>query len=151
MESLRVEEEQATRQGNLERVAEIRYGQLATLEREMEQANAGLEQLHSARMLKDQVGEEDIARIVAKWTGIPVTRMLESEMAKLVHMEERLRHRVVGQEDALKKVSNALRRSRAGLSDPKRRSQLHFPRADRSRKTELARALAEFCSTTNAP
>jgi ATP-dependent Clp protease ATP-binding subunit ClpB len=145
MEALRVEEEQATRQGNLERAAEIRYGQLVSMERELEAANAELEHLQSARMLKDQVGEEDIARIVAKWTGIPVTRMLESEMAKLVHMEERLRERVIGQEEALKKVANALRRSRAGLSDPNRPiGSFIFLGPTGVGKTELARALAEF-------
>ncbi len=145
IESLRVEEEKATREGNLERAAEIKYGELTALERDLEKANKDLAESHAARMLKNQVEEEDIARIVAKWTGIPVTRMLEGEKSKLVHMEERLRQRVVGQEEALARVSNALRRSRAGLGDPKRPiGSFIFLGPTGVGKTELARALAEF-------
>jgi ATP-dependent Clp protease ATP-binding subunit ClpB len=145
MEALRVEEEKATREGNLERAAKIKYADLASLERDLETANKEINDLHSARMLKDQVEEEDIARIVAKWTGVPVTRMMEGERAKLVHMEERLRQRVVGQEEALAKVSNALRRSRAGLGDPRRPiGSFIFLGPTGVGKTELARALAEF-------
>ncbi len=145
IEVLRVEEEKATREGNLERAAEIKYGELTALERDMETANKELSESHAARMLKNEVEEEDIARIVAKWTGIPVTRMLEGEKSKLVNMEDRLRQRVVGQEEALAKVSNALRRSRAGLGDPKRPiGSFIFLGPTGVGKTELARALAEF-------
>jgi ATP-dependent Clp protease ATP-binding subunit ClpB len=145
IEGLRVEEEKATREGNLERAAEIKYGELTALERDLEAAEKELAESHNARMLKDQVEEEDIARIVAKWTGIPVTRMLEGEKSKLVNMEDRLRQRVVGQEEALGKVSNALRRSRAGLGDPKRPiGSFIFLGPTGVGKTELARALAEF-------
>jgi len=145
IEALRLEEEQATREGNLEKVAEIRYGRLVAAEKDLAAANAELAGRKSSRMLKDQVDEEDIARIVAKWTGIPVARMLEGEMQKLVHMEERLRGRVVGQEEALSKVSHALRRSRAGLSDPNRPiGSFIFLGPTGVGKTELARALAEF-------
>jgi ATP-dependent Clp protease ATP-binding subunit ClpB len=145
IEAARLEEEQATREGNLEKVSEIRYGRLVQLERQLAEADGRLGQLKAARMLKDQVEEEDIARIVSRWTGIPLARMLEGEMQKLVHMEERLRSRVIGQEEALGKVSNALRRNRAGLSDPRRPiGSFIFVGPTGVGKTELARALAEF-------
>ena len=128
------------------KVAEIRHGKIAQVEQEDE---SGWERFSSmqggARMLKEEVDEEDIARLVAKWTGIPVGRLLEGEAQKLVHMEERLRQRVVGQEDALARVSNAVRRSRAGLSAPKRPiGSFIFLGPTGVGKTELARALAEF-------
>ena len=110
------------RAGELAKVAEIRYGKLAAAERELQKAQDALAQRQKGgrAMLKEEVGEEDIARIVAKWTGVPVGRLLEGEVQKLVHMEERLRQRVVGQDDALSRVANAVRRSRSGLSDPHR-------------------------------
>src|SRR3990167_3222819 len=146
MDKLKLEEAQAEREGDLGKVAELRYGQLVQLETELQQANQRLSEVQkSSPMLKEEVDEEDVARIVAKWTGIPVTRMLEGEIAKLVHMEERLRQRVIGQEEALARVSNALRRSRAGLSDPRRPiGSFIFLGPTGVGKTELARALAEF-------
>ncbi|MSO18915.1 MAG: ATP-dependent chaperone ClpB [Acidobacteria bacterium] len=146
IDKLRGEEAQAERSGDLGKVAEIRYGKIAQMEQELQKASdrlGGLQQ--GPRMLKEEVDEEDIARIVAKWTGIPVTRMLEGEMAKLVRMEERLRLRVIGQEEALGRVANAVRRSRAGLSDPRRPiGSFIFLGPTGVGKTELARALAEF-------
>ena len=145
IEQLKLEQEQATRQGDLTRAAEIRYGRLVALERELGEAQLAIEQQQDSRMVKDEVDEEDIARIVAKWTGIPVSRMLEGEIQKLVHMEERLRLRVVGQEEALGKVANAVRRSRAGLADPRKPiGSFIFLGPTGVGKTELARALAEF-------
>ena len=118
-EKLRSEQEEAERRGDLERAAEIRYGELVELEKQLDEATRLLEEQPSdSSLLRGEVDEEDIARIVAKWTGIPVTRMLEGEIQKLVHMEERLHDRVVGQDEALAHVSNAVRRNRAGLSDP---------------------------------
>jgi ATP-dependent Clp protease ATP-binding subunit ClpB len=146
IEKLKFEESKAEREGDLGKVAEIRYGALAQLERELQQASERLDGLQKTpRMLKEEVDEEDIARIVAKWTGIPVSRMLEGEMEKLVHMEERLRMRVIGQEDALARVANAVRRSRSGLADPQRPvGSFIFLGPTGVGKTELARALAEF-------
>ena len=146
IEQLKMEEQRYERQGELAKVAEIRYGKLTGIEKELaaaQQRLATLQRTH--RMLKEEVDEEDIAKVVARWTGIPVARMLEGEIQKLVHMEERLRQRVVGQEEALERVSNAVRRSRAGLSDPKRPiGSFIFLGPTGVGKTELARALAEF-------
>jgi len=146
IEKLKFEESKAEREGDLGKVAEIRYGSLAQLEQQLQQASAPLDgPQKSPRMLKEEVDEEDVARIVAKWTGIPVSRMLEGEMEKLVHMEERLRLRVIGQEDALARVSNAVRRSRSGLADPRRPiGSFIFLGPTGVGKTELARAVAEF-------
>jgi ATP-dependent Clp protease ATP-binding subunit ClpB len=145
-ERLRNEEEEATRMGDLQKAAEIRYGKKVQLEREIEAASAKIEEQQSeSSLLRGEVDEEDIAKIVAKWTGIPVSRMLEGEIEKLVHMEQRLRKRVVGQEEALALVSNAIRRNRAGLSDPKRPiGTFVFLGPTGVGKTELGRALAEF-------
>ncbi len=142
----KVEEQQAERKGDLGRVAEIRYGRLAGLQRQLEVENARLQLLQKdVKMLKEEVDEEDIAEVVSKWTGIPVVKMLEGEMAKLLKMEERLRLRVVGQEEALASVANAVRRARAGLSDPDRPiGSFIFMGPTGVGKTELARALAEF-------
>jgi ATP-dependent Clp protease ATP-binding subunit ClpB len=146
IEQLKVEEQKAERAGDLSRVAEIRYGKLATAEKEVKAAQDHLAQLQKDHpMLKEEVGEEEIAKIVAKWTGIPVGRLLEGEIHKLVHMEERLRRRVVGQDAALASVANAIRRSRSGLSDPNRPiGSFLFLGPTGVGKTELARALAEF-------
>ncbi len=145
-EKLRQEEENATRQGDLTHAAEIHYGRLVETEKALQEATAQLEAEQKGEpLLRGEIDEDDIARIVAKWTGIPVARMMEGEMAKLVRMEERLRQRVIGQEEALTRVANAIRRSRAGLSDPKRPiGSFIFLGPTGVGKTELARALAEF-------
>ncbi|HTW46324.1 MAG TPA: ATP-dependent chaperone ClpB [Acidobacteriaceae bacterium] len=147
IESLRFEAEEQTRRGNLERAAQIQYGELPKLEAEMKRLDAAQDGTAASaqRMLKEEVDEEDIARIVSKWTGIPVSRMLEGEMKKLVQMEDRLRERVIGQDAALSTVANAIRRSRAGLSDPKKPiGSFIFLGPTGVGKTETARALAEF-------
>jgi ATP-dependent Clp protease ATP-binding subunit ClpB len=146
IEALRFEAEEQTRKGQLDRAAQIQYGELPKMEAELKQLNA-LQDGNAgvARMLKEEVDEEDIAGIVSKWTGIPVSRMLEGEVKKLVEMETRLRERVVGQDAALTVVANAIRRSRAGLSDPKRPiGSFIFLGPTGVGKTETARALAEF-------
>jgi ATP-dependent Clp protease ATP-binding subunit ClpB len=146
MDQSHIEEQQAEREGNYERVAEIRYGRLQDLEHKLKEANARLEELQqNERMLKEQVDEEDVAKIVSKWTGIPLTKMLESEVQKLVRMEDLLSYRVVGQDLALKAVANAIRRSRAGLQDRNRPIGVFmFLGPTGVGKTETARALAEF-------
>src|SRR5487761_23302 len=146
IEALRQDAEEQTRRGNFERVAQIQYGELPKLEAEIKKLNAAQEGAAGGpRMLKEEVDEEDIARIVSKWTGIPISKMLEGEVQKLVKMEERLRERVVGQDEALRVVANAIRRSRAGLSDPKRPiGSFIFLGPTGVGKTETARALAEF-------
>jgi ATP-dependent Clp protease ATP-binding subunit ClpB len=145
-EALRTEEAQAERQGDLARVAELRYGRLLQLERQLEQENAKLAVIQQERrMLKEEVDEEDVAEVVAKWTGIPVTKLLEGEVEKLVHMEDRLHQRLVGQDEAVRLVSEAVRRARAGLQDPQRPlGSFLFLGPTGVGKTELARALAEF-------
>src|ERR1700730_13105298 len=146
IDQLKAEEQRFERAGELAKVAEIRYGKIAATERELKEAEERFRAVQKeAPMLKDEVDEEDIAKLVSKWTGIPVGRLLEGEAEKLVHMEERLRQRVVGQDDALARVANAVRRSRAGLSDPKRPiGSFIFLGPTGVGKTELARALAEF-------
>src|SRR5216110_396156 len=146
IEQLRAEEQKYERTGEFAKVAEIRYGKIAAAERELQQAQERFAAVQKdAPMLKEEVDEEDIAKLVSKWTGIPTGRLLEAEAQKLVHMEERLRLRVVGQDDALARVSNAVRRSRAGLSDAKRPiGSFIFLGPTGVGKTELARALAEF-------
>jgi ATP-dependent Clp protease ATP-binding subunit ClpB len=146
IDRLKTEEQRFERAGDLSRVAEIRYGKLSTAEKELKEAQDKLGQLQKDHpMLKEEVGEEEIAKIVSKWTGIPVGRLLEGEVQKLVHMEERLRQRVVGQDVALASVANAIRRSRSGLSDPNRPiGSFLFLGPTGVGKTELARALAEF-------
>src|SRR5271165_6878369 len=145
IEALRFEAEEQTRRGNLERSAQIQYGELPRLEMELKKLTDLQDAVSGPRMLKEEVDEEDIAKIVSKWTGIPVSKMLEGEVKKLVEMENRLRERVVGQDDALRIVANAIRRSRAGLSDPKRPiGSFIFLGPTGVGKTETARALAEF-------
>jgi len=146
IEQLKAEEQKYERAGELAKVAEIRYGKIAAAERDLKQAQEQFASVQKdAPMLKEEVDEEDIAKLVSKWTGIPTGRLLEGEAQKLVHMEERLRQRVIGQEDALAHVSNAVRRSRAGLSDTKRPiGSFIFMGPTGVGKTELARALAEF-------
>jgi ATP-dependent Clp protease ATP-binding subunit ClpB len=141
IDELRMEAEREERLGNLARVAEIRYGLLPELETEL----AEREQPAEAPMVKEEVDEDDIATVVASWTGIPVSRLLEGEVEKLIHMEERLHQRVVGQTAAVEAVSNALRRARSGLQDPNRPiGSFVFLGPTGVGKTELARALAEF-------
>jgi ATP-dependent Clp protease ATP-binding subunit ClpB len=145
IEKLKIEEQAEERKGNLQRVAEIRYSLIRQAEADLAKLSAQMEGQGRTRMLKEEVDEEDIARIVSKWTGIPVSKMLEGEVKKLVTMEDRLRLRVVGQDEALERVANAIRRSRAGLSDPKRPiGSFIFLGPTGVGKTELARALAEF-------
>jgi ATP-dependent Clp protease ATP-binding subunit ClpB len=144
IETLRAEAERET---DLEKVAEIRYGRLPELERRLQAATARLDELQSSgqRMLKEEVDEEDVAEVVARWTGIPVSRLMEGEMAKLVRLEELLHQRVVGQDEAVSAVANAIRRSRAGLSDPNRPiGSFLFLGPTGVGKTELARTLADF-------
>ena len=167
IEQLKLEEQTEERKGNLQRVAEIRYGLIRQAEEELAKVTGQIDGQPGtdsrsdksvrptrasatpastpARMLKEEVDEEDIAKIVSKWTGIPVSKMLEGEVKKLVTMEDRLRQRVIGQDAALERVANAIRRSRAGLSDPKRPiGSFIFLGPTGVGKTELARALAEF-------
>jgi ATP-dependent Clp protease ATP-binding subunit ClpB len=146
IEQLKAEEQKYERAGELAKVAEIRYGKISAAERDLQKAQERFSAVQKdAPMLKEEVDEEDIAKLVSKWTGIPTGRLLEGEAQKLVHMEERLRQRVVGQDDALERVSNAVRRSRAGLSDTKRPiGSFIFLGPTGVGKTELARALAEF-------
>ena len=141
IDDLRMEAERAERQGDLQRVAEIRYGELPALETEL----AEREEAEFEPMVKEEVDEDDVAAVVARWTGIPVSRLLEGETEKLIHMEERLHQRVVGQDEAVEAVANALRRARTGLQDPNRPiGSFIFLGPTGVGKTELARALAEF-------
>ncbi len=148
IEELRNEELRAQREGNLQRAAEIRYGEIPNLQKQLEQENNKLEELRKEGgklLLKEEVDEEDIAEIVSKWTGIPVSRLMEGEAEKLVHMEERLKQRVVGQDEAIALVSSAIRRARAGIGDPNKPIGVFmFIGPTGVGKTELARALAEF-------
>ena len=146
IEETHAQEAQAERTGDLGRAAELRYGTLMNLERELTQAQADVQRLdQQGRMLREEVTEQDIASVVAKWTGIPVSRLLEGERTKLVEMESRLGARVIGQQDAIRAVSNAVRRARAGLSDPRRpMGSFLFLGPTGVGKTELAKALAAF-------
>ena len=145
-EQLRKDIDNAQHAGDLNRAAELRYATLPQVERDLETATRKVEEGQSeSSLLRGEVTEEDIARIVAKWTGVPVSRMLEGEVQKLVHMEERLKERVIGQDEPVTHVSNAIRRNRAGLSDPNRPiGSFIFLGPTGVGKTELARALAEF-------
>ena len=143
IENLKFEADKAEREGDYGKVAEIRYGKIKEAERKISEAQDKLNNSNS--LIKEEVDEEDIAEIVAKWTGIPVTKMMQSESEKLLHLEEELHKRVVGQDEAIKAVSDAIRRSRSGLSDPRRPiGSFIFLGTTGVGKTELAKALAEF-------
>ena len=146
MENLKLEAERAEREGNYERVAEIRYSRLKMLEDDIKRIQQQLKNAQGAEaMVREEVTEDDIAEVVSRWTGIPVTRMLQSEREKLLHLEEELHKRVIGQEEAISAVSDAVRRSRAGLQDPKRPiASFIFLGTTGVGKTELAKALAEY-------
>ncbi len=146
IEKTRLKQQQAQREGNLEQASELEYGQLPELKEELATAEEKLENLQDARrMLKEEVTEDDVAEIVSRWTGIPVHRLLESEREKLLNMEDKLRERVVGQEEAVEAVSDAVRRARSGLQDPQRPiGSFIFMGPTGVGKTELARSLAEF-------
>jgi ATP-dependent Clp protease ATP-binding subunit ClpB len=145
IDELRMEAERAERNGELQRVAEIRYGELPALEKELAETGADASEPGFEPMVKEEVDEDDVAAVVARWTGIPVERLLEGETEKLIHMEERLHERVVGQDEAVEAVANALRRARSGLQDPNRPiGSFVFLGPTGVGKTELARALAEF-------
>jgi ATP-dependent Clp protease ATP-binding subunit ClpB len=142
VDELRMEAERAERAGDLQRVAEIRYGELPQLEKELAERDGAAP---ANAMVKEEVDEDDVAAVVARWTGIPVDKLLEGETEKLIHMEERLHERVVGQDEAVEAVANALRRARSGLQDPNRPiGSFVFLGPTGVGKTELARALAEF-------
>ncbi|MGD1075056.1 MAG: AAA family ATPase, partial [Thermodesulfovibrionales bacterium] len=146
IEETKIESEKAEREGDLSKAAELRYGKLLELNKSLEAENGKLADAQSRRkMLREEVDEEDIAEVVSKWTGIPVSRMLEGEVQKLLHMEDRLRLRVVGQDDAIVAVANAVRRARAGIQDINRPiGSFIFLGPTGVGKTELAKALAEF-------
>lgn len=146
IEEVRTEVERAERDGDLQRAAELRYGELPKLESDLVQRQEELAELQQdMRMLKEEVDEEDVAEVVSRWTGVPVSRLMEGEVEKLIHLEEHLHKRVVGQDEAVRAVANAIRRSRAGLADPNRPiGSFIFLGPTGVGKTELARALAEF-------
>ncbi|MDI6740367.1 MAG: ATP-dependent chaperone ClpB [Candidatus Edwardsbacteria bacterium] len=146
IDQAKAQEQQAEKKGDYNKVAELRYGTLISLQKDLDHENKHLAEIQkSQKFLKEEVDDEDVAEVVAKWTGIPVSKMLEGETAKLVKMEERLRERVIGQDEALTAVANAVRRARAGLSDPNRPiGSFIFLGPTGVGKTELARALAEF-------
>src|SRR5438046_5839457 len=146
LDQVRQEEEKASRAGDWEKAAQLRYGRLGEIERELEESTKELETIKSGTaLLKEEIDEEDIARIVAKWTGIPVSRMMEGEIQKLVQMPERLKDRVIGQNQAVQLVANAILRNRAGLSDPNRPiGSFIFLGPTGVGKTELVRALAQY-------
>ena len=145
MERLRFEADQAEREGNYQRVAEIRYGQLKALEDDIKAIQSQLDGQSSSRLVREEVTADDIAEVVSRWTGIPVTRMMQSEREKLLHLEKELHRRVIGQDEAISAVADAVRRSRAGLQDPKRPiASFIFLGTTGVGKTELAKALAEY-------
>jgi ATP-dependent Clp protease ATP-binding subunit ClpB len=146
LENMKIQADQFERQGELGKVAEIRYGQVIELEKQLEEKSGKLNELQKEKkMLKEEVDAEDIAEIVSKWTGIPVSKMLESEREKLIHIEENLHERVIGQDEAVSAVANAIRRSRAGLQDSARPiGSFIFLGTTGVGKTELAKALAVF-------
>src|SRR5690606_18179393 len=149
LERAKVELEKARRASDLTRMAELQYGQIPELERQLEQAVAGEQEPSTKKLVRTRVTEEEIAEVVSKWTGIPVSKMLEGEREKLLRMEEVLGERVVGQREAVGAVSNAIRRSRAGLADPNRpNGSFLFLGPTGVGKTELTKALASFLFDT---
>lgn len=146
IEKTKIEEEKAERQGDLEKAAQLKYGKMNELQKQLEGENKNLQEIQSRqKMLKEEVDEEDVAEIVSKWTGVPVTKMLEGDIQKLLHMEDRLKQRVVGQGEAIAAVSDAVRRARAGIQEPNRPiGSFIFMGPTGVGKTELGRALAEF-------
>jgi len=146
LETTKIESEKAEREGDLTKASELRYGKILELQKALESENIRLaEAQHKRKMLKEEVDDEDIAEVVSKWTGVPVSKMLEGEIQKLLHMDDRLKMRVVGQDEAIEAVSNAVRRARAGIQDPNRPiGSFIFLGPTGVGKTELARALAEF-------
>jgi ATP-dependent Clp protease ATP-binding subunit ClpB len=146
LEQLGIEEQQAEREGNLSKVAEIRYGKVTELKTRLDEANEKLAEFRKkSKMLKEEVDSEEVAEVISKWTGIPVSKMLEGEREKLVHTEDRLGKRVIGQKEAIEAVANAVRRARSGLQDPNRPiGSFIFMGPTGVGKTELAKALAEF-------
>ncbi len=146
IEDLKLEETNAQREGNLEKAAEIRYGKLVALDKELQKEQKKLDDVQkNDQIIKEEVDAEDVAEVVSSWTGIPLSRMMESDVQKLIHMEERLKMRVIGQEEGISAVSAALRRARSGLQDPNRPiGSFIFLGPTGVGKTELARALAEF-------
>ncbi len=146
MEKTRIDTEHAERDGDLQKAAELKYGKLLEIQKKLDSENKDLEELQKdKKMLKEEVDEEDIAETVSKWTGIPVTRLMEAEIEKLIHMEDRLRKRVIGQDEAITVISNAIRRARAGLQDPNRPiGSFIFLGPTGVGKTELSKALAQF-------
>jgi len=150
LETMRHDEEVATRRGQLEKAAEIKYGKLPALEKEIADLQIQLKKVQGdGALLNEEVTEEHIAKIISRWTGIPITKLMEGEKVKLLHMEENLRRRLVGQEEAVEAVSNAIRRAKAGLQDPNRPlGSFLFLGPTGVGKTELAKALAEFLFDT---
>ena len=146
IEQLRIEEQNAERKGDLSRAAELRYGRLPNLQKELDKASNDLLELQkNSALLKEYVDEDDIAEIVSKWTRIPVSRIVQGEIQKLMHLEEKLHERVIGQDEAVAAVANAVRRSRSGLQDPNRPvGSFIFLGPTGVGKTELAKTLAEF-------
>ena len=145
IEQIKLEAQTVSNKGDYEKAAQLQYGELPKMQAELDRLSALADSKSTPRMLKEEVDEEDVAKIISKWTGIPVSKMLEGEVKKLIEMEDRLRQRVIGQEVAIEHVANAIRRSRAGLSDPKRPiGSFIFLGPTGVGKTELARALAEF-------
>jgi ATP-dependent Clp protease ATP-binding subunit ClpB len=146
IEKTKIDSERAEREGDLTKAAELRYGRLLELQKALDNESRRLVEVQKKRkMLKEEVDEEDVAEVVSKWTGVPVSRMLEGEVQKLLHMDDRLRQRVVGQDEAIASVSNAVRRARAGIQDPNRPlGSFIFLGPTGVGKTELAKALAEF-------
>jgi ATPases with chaperone activity, ATP-binding subunit len=146
IEQAKIQAEEYERQGDLGKVAEIRYGTLVTLQKQLNEAKQKMEEMQrNGAMMKEEIGAEEVAEVVSKWTGIPVTKMLQSERTKLLKMEEELHKRVVGQDDAIRAISEAVRRARAGLSDERRPiGSFIFLGTTGVGKTELARSLAEY-------
>ncbi|MEJ7711117.1 MAG: hypothetical protein WKF84_14940 [Pyrinomonadaceae bacterium] len=153
IEQIKVQADQYERAGDYGKVAELRYGKIVELQKQLDADHEKLTAAQSTGvMLKEEVDEEDIAQVVAKWTGVPVSKMLEGEMHKLVTMEERLAQRVIGQDEALTAVANAVRRARGAARSESAHRLVYFPGSNRRRKSRKRRVLwPSLCLTTNAP